>query len=156
MGLPYAAVPNVCSATAFGGTQYMSTCNGGNPVSDDGGGSSGGLAALSVLVLIPIAGIGYFIYWYYYRKRSAGEGSNGKQDDKAQKVTASNNTGNRVNQSVDRHSWLSSRNDAFRVPQPPAQQSGHGGGYLPTNKDQAQSVLHPQAQSVSSNTASLD
>jgi len=71
-------------------------------------------------------------------------------------VTASNNTGNDVNQSVDRQPWLSSRNDAFRVPQPPAQQSGHGGGYLPTNKDQAQSVLHPQAQSVSSVTASLD
>jgi len=44
----------------FAGTPYMSSCGGSG---DSGGGSSGGLAALSVLVLIPIAGISYFIYW---------------------------------------------------------------------------------------------
>jgi len=167
------------SGGQFAGTPYMSSCGGtaepgspeprspepGSPVPgtpepaptaspgvDRVGGSSGGLAALSVLALIPIAGMGYFICRHH--KKSAGLGSPGKRDNNAPEVTTSNNPDNQVNQSEDRQPWLSSRNNAPRVPQPPAQQSGHGGGYLPRNKDQAQSVLHPQAQSVSV-TASL-
>ena len=178
-GTPVCSSPEIadllpeCLRFRGGGTPYMSSCDGGSPPpvpsptgsppipsptstsaspptpgSNSGGGSSGGLAALSVLALIPIAGIGFFIYWR--RKRSAGEGSqHGKRDDNAQEVTASNNSDNPVNPSEDRQPWLSSPNHAARVPQPPAHQSDRGGGYLPTNKDQAQSVIYPQAQSVS-------
>ena len=91
-----------------------------SPISSESG-TSGGLAALSLLALIPIAGIGYLVY----RKRSAGGGSSdGKLDDNAEDVTESNSPDNQFKPS-NRQPWLQPRSNgaSSRAPQPilPAQ-----------------------------------
>jgi len=91
-----------------------------SPMSSESG-TSGGLAALSLLALIPIAGIGYLVY----RKRSArGGSSDEKLDDNAEGVTESNSPDNQFKPS-NRQPWLQPRSNgaSSRAPQPilPAQ-----------------------------------
>jgi len=106
------------------------------------GDSGGGLAALAALALIPIVALGYLVY----RKRSGG-GSNGKPNgkwDEAAKVAAEPGR---------QQPSLPSPEVTSRVPQSSGRQSV--GVYVPMAKDQVQSAVRPQAESLGV-TASQD
>jgi len=112
-----------------------------------GGGSSGALVALSALAVIPIGIIGYL----FYRKQRSGSGPHGKHAATEINAPASDfdQSGGQPNPPT--------HEVASRLPQPPLQQSGRqsGGGYMPRNKDQAQSVLPPSSEARTV-TASMD
>jgi len=113
--------PNAC--LEGGGTPYTSSCNAGptlvsptvSPGPDGGGSSRGGLAALSVLALIPIVAIGYVLY----RKRSS-SGSHGKREG-AEDPTETNSPEAQFNQTSQRP-WTPNHEGsaaATRVPRDP-------------------------------------
>jgi len=139
-----------CSATGncFDVTMNVEVVERASP--EDGGG--GGTAALAALVVIPIAGLGY---WMYKKKKQSDsdEGQQTLSGPSYKEVTSVNIS--TVNQSVDGPSFPSyeearePQQGQQQAPQQAGRQPGPGDGYMPTVKDQAQSVDRPATVTAS-------
>ena len=131
--------------SCFAMTVVMQVATAAPVVKSGGGGSSGSLVALSALAVIPIGIIGYLLY----RKQRSGSGPHGKRA-----ATEINAPASDFDQSGGQPN-LPTHEVASGLPQPPVRQSGRqsGGGYMPRNKDQAQSVLPPSSEAPTVTTS---